>query len=137
MSFGSFDPQGNSQPMAEINTTPLVDVMLVLLVIFLITAPLVHDASVIDLPHANSQPVTNPPHVLRIAVTAHGSLLLDNQDISLEVLTQRFVQESSNDSELHLYADSSTRYARVAEVMAAASRSNLHRIAFVSQPEGK
>lgn len=81
MSFGSFDEAGVTQPMAEINTTPLVDVMLVLLVIFIITAPLFHQAVPIDLPQVNATKLDDKPEVIQLAIDADGKVFWNGEAI--------------------------------------------------------
>jgi biopolymer transport protein ExbD len=138
MSFGSFN-EGGGQPMAEINTTPLVDVMLVLLVIFIITAPLFNQAVPIDLPKVNARDMDDKPLVLRVALDAQDRIYLNDLGVSFEDLDQQFraAMASGQQPEMHLRADRSTRYESIARVMAAAQRSGLEKIAFVTDPAAR
>ncbi len=137
MSFGSFSEGGGGQPMAEINTTPLVDVMLVLLVIFIITAPLFHQAVPIDLPQVDATKLDDKPKVVNLAIDAQGLVFWNGEAIHRELLDARLQEVRAGNPELHLRADRATRYERVAEVMAAAQRNGLVKIAFVTQPSTK
>ena len=137
MSFGSFDSPGVTQPMAEINTTPLVDVMLVLLVIFIITAPLFHQAIAIDLPQVAATKLDEKPTVIQLAVDADGQLFWNGEAVSRADLDRRFAEAAAGQPELHLRADRGVRYEKVADVMAAAQRANIVKIAFVTQPQGQ
>ena len=136
MSFGSFDSSGMTQPMAEINTTPLVDVMLVLLVIFIITAPLFHQAVVVDLPKVESTKLDDKPLILSVAIDADGKVYLDGVVQHRSALQELFAAAMVNgrEPELHLRADRATRYERITEVLAAAQRAGLIKIAFVTEP---
>jgi len=138
MAFGSFnDGHAPAQPMAEINTTPLVDVMLVLLVIFIITAPLFHQAVQIDLPKVDSTKLDDKPPVLQLALDGDGNILIDGAKVARDELHGRFsaaVRASPAGPELHLRADRNTRYERVADVMAAAQEAGIVKIAFVTEP---
>lgn len=136
MSFGSFDSGGTAQPMAEINTTPLVDVMLVLLVIFIITAPLFHQAVPVDLPKVDATRVDDKPQVLSVAIDGDGRVFVDGAAIEPAALAARFAAATADgrDPELHLRADRSTRYERVTEVLALAQKAGLAKIAFVTEP---
>ena len=135
MAFGSFDDSGVSQPMAEINTTPLVDVMLVLLVIFIITAPLFQQAVPIDLPQVSASKLEDKPLVIQLAIDADGGIFWNGEAIERSQLDQRFAESSPRQPELHLRADRGVRYEKVAAVMAAAQRANIVKIAFLTQPE--
>lgn len=134
MSFGSFNEGGTSQPMAEINTTPLVDVMLVLLVIFIITIPVIHQAVPIDLPQVRSQKIEDKPLVIQLALDAEGGYHLDGAPASREALEAHFMATADRQPELHLRADRGTRYERVTEILAAAQRAGINHIAFVTEP---
>ncbi|MFZ4537564.1 ExbD/TolR family protein [Propionivibrio sp.] len=136
MSFGSFNENGPAQPMAEINTTPLVDVMLVLLVIFIITAPLFHQAVPVDLPRVASTKLEDKPLVVSVALDAEGKVFVDAVEIDRSALAARFAASTANglQPELHLRADRGTRYERVAEVLAEAQRAGIVKIAFVTEP---
>jgi biopolymer transport protein ExbD len=138
MSFGSFDEEIGTKPMSEINTTPLVDVMLVLLVIFIITAPLFHQAVPIDLPRVQSTKLDQEPTVINLALDQAGLLYWNGETVARTDLDVRFrkalASNPQNPPELHLRADRKTEYEKVAEVMAAAQRAGLTRIAFVTQP---
>jgi len=135
MSFGSFGEPDGTRPMAEINTTPLVDVMLVLLVIFIITAPLFQQAVPIDLPRVDSTKLVDKPLVLQVAIDAAGQLFLDSAAVGRDDLVSRFnaaAHAGSGVAEMHLRADRDTRYERLTEVMALAQKAGIHKIAFVT-----
>lgn len=134
MAFGSFNEGGGGQPMAEINTTPLVDVMLVLLVIFIITAPIFHQAVPIDLPQVASTKIDEKPEVIQLAVDADGGLFWNGEAVSRTALDERFAAAAGKQPELHLRADRKVPYEKVADVMAAAQRAQIVKIAFVTQP---
>jgi biopolymer transport protein ExbD len=136
MSFGSFDSGGTAQPMAEINTTPLVDVMLVLLVIFIITAPLFHQAVPVDLPQVDATRIDDKPQVLAVAIDADGKVFVDGVVQHRSALPEVFAAAVVNgrEPELHLRADRGTRYERVTEVLADAQRAGIVKIAFVTEP---
>ena len=136
MAFGSFN-EGGGQPMADINTTPLVDVMLVLLVIFIITAPLFHQAVQIDLPRVDSSKLEDKPKVIQLALDGEGALFWDGEAVDRASLESRFAAVSADNPELHLRADRATRYEKVADVMAAAQQNGIVKIAFVTQAMGK
>ena len=129
MAFGSFD-KGPGAPMAEINTTPLVDVMLVLLVIFLITAPVLQQAVVLDLPQASAAPLPAPPRVVRVALNAGGQVFWDDAPLPHEQLAA----VAADQPELHLRADRHTPYEAVAGLIASAQQAGLVKIAFVTEP---
>jgi len=136
MSFGSFGEGGNA-PMVDINTTPLVDVMLVLLVIFIITAPLFHQAIPVDLPRVSSTNLEDKPEVIQLAINADGIAYWNGEAVHRGVLDARFAAASARQPELHLRADREVRYEAVADVMAAAQRNGIVKIAFVTQPPGE
>ncbi|MEO7727067.1 MAG: biopolymer transporter ExbD [Burkholderiales bacterium] len=136
MAFGSFKAGSASAPMAEINMIPLIDVMLVLLVIFIITAPLLTHAVKIDLPKAASNPnLTRPDHIA-LSVNAANEMFWNGERVDRSQLTQRLAASAKLDPqpELHLRADKTTQYQALAEVMAAAAKAGLVRIGFVSDP---
>jgi biopolymer transport protein ExbD len=135
MAFGSFG-ESQQQPMADINTTPLVDVMLVLLVIFIITAPLFNEAIPIDLPQTSASPMDEKPKVLAVALDAEGNLSVDGNPVPADAFEARCREAVAvaRETELHLRADRATRYERVAEIVAAAQRAGLEKLAFVTDP---
>ena len=136
MSFGSFSEGGITQPMGEINTTPLVDVMLVLLVIFIITIPAMHQAVPIDLPQVSSQKVEDKPVVIQLALDADGRYFLDGALAHRADLEGHFAATAARNPELHLRADRGTRYEKVADILAVAQKAGINRIAFVTEPRG-
>ena len=136
MAFGSFDSRRHQGPMAEINVVPLVDVMLVLLVIFIITAPLLTNAVKIDLPKASSSPnITKPDHI-EFAIREDGSFFWSGEKIEKESLSARFAVEARKQPqpELHIRADKLAHYELVAQVMSSAAKAGLVRIGFVTEP---
>ena len=136
----SFINEVHTQPMSEINTTPLVDVMLVLLVIFIITAPLLTHAVKIDLPQATSQPLPDKPEVISLTIDADGRIYWNDvplvQDGSQGELKQKLLQiaDQKPQPELNIRADKETRYQILAEVMAAAQNTGVTKLGFVSEP---
>jgi biopolymer transport protein ExbD len=136
MAFGGFGKGGDNAPMAEINMVPLIDVMLVLLVIFIITAPLLTHAVKIDLPRTASSPNVSKPDSIQLAIRAGGDVFWNGESIDRQALVQRMAAAAKFDPqpEVHLRADRTTEYQRVAEVMSAAARAGLTRIGFVTEP---
>jgi biopolymer transport protein ExbD len=137
MGNNPFSAGEHTQPMSEINTTPLVDVMLVLLVIFIITAPLLTHAVKIDLPQATSQPLEEKPEVIDLAVDADGKLFWNDAEIDKATLVTRMQDESvkQQQPELQIRADKNTRYQVLAEVLAQAQTAGMKKVGFVSQPQ--
>ena len=136
MAIGSFNSPATQAPMAEINTTPLVDVMLVLLIIFIITAPLMTHSVKVDLPRAASSPTPDKPLTLQVAIDAENHVYVGSEAVDRDSLESRFREAVARDAnvEMHLKADRSTRYESVAETMSAARRAGLTKIGFVTQP---
>jgi biopolymer transport protein ExbD len=137
MAFGGFDQRGGQQPMSEINTTPLVDVMLVLLVIFIITAPLFTHAIKLDLPNAQAPTSPEKPETVTLSINGGGDLFWNEDKVpDIAALSARFAQAATRQPqpELHLRADRDTRYQRIAEVMSAAQQAGLAKIGFVTDP---
>jgi biopolymer transport protein ExbD len=123
--------------MAEINVVPLVDVMLVLLVIFIITAPLLTHSVKIDLPKASSTPnITRPDHI-EFGIRENGDLFWNGAPVSRQELAERFAVEAKKEPqpELHIRADRFAHYESVAQVMSVAAKAGLVRIGFVTDPK--
>jgi biopolymer transport protein ExbD len=138
MAFGGFDSQGGPmRPMAEINTTPLVDVMLVLLVIFIITAPLLTHAIRLDLPSAQAPASTETPETVTVSIDAKEQLFWNDAPLAdAQALRERLasIAQRTPQPELHLRADQQVRYQRIAEVMSAAQSAGVTKIGFVTDP---
>lgn len=139
MAMGSFNSQGAQAPTADINMTPLVDVMLVLLIIFIITAPLMTHAVKLELPRASSQPNPAKPLTLQVAINADNQVFIAGEPVTSAALQAKFGAAVARDAnvEMHLQADRATRYESVAATMSAARRAGLSKIGFVTQPEGE
>ncbi len=136
MSMGSLDPRRHQGPMAEINVVPLVDVMLVLLVVFIITAPLLTHSVKIDLPKASNTPnITRPEHI-EFGIRENGTLYWNGAPVTRQGLEARFSVEAKKQPqpELHIRADRHVHYETVAQVMSAAAKAGLVRIGFVTDP---
>ena len=136
MAMGSFNGTGSQMPTAEINMTPLVDVMLVLLIIFMITAPLMTHSVKVDLPRASSTPSLEKTTSLQVSITADNRIFLGSEAVDRNILASRLQDAVTQDAkvELHLQADRAARYERVAETMSAARRAGISKIGFVTQP---
>jgi len=138
MSFGGFErSQAPSQPMAHINVTPLVDVMLVLLIIFIITAPLMAYAIKLDLPSARGLALKTAPKAITLSISTEGQMVWDRVPIDQTTLQQRLAEAARSDPqpELHVRADRTTHYEHIASVMAAAQQAGLTRIGFITAPQ--
>lgn len=137
MAFGSFDQKnGSAHPMTEINMVPLIDVMLVLLVIFIITAPLMAHSIKIDLPQVSSKPVEQEPVVIDLAMDRSGSIYWNDEPVNIDDLREMFVNEGKQDPqpELRIRADADTRYEELAQVLSMAKGSGLKKLGFITQP---
>jgi biopolymer transport protein ExbD len=137
MAFASFDRnKSSSAPMAEINMVPLIDVVLVLLVIFIVTAPLLTNAVKLDLPKATSTADVQKLEKIEFAIDANGALFWAGQRISREDAAAKFAEEGKKrpQPEVYLRADQNAPYRYVAEMLADASKAGLSKVAFVSEP---
>lgn len=135
MAFGTQDE--TDDVMNEINMTPLVDVMLVLLIIFIITVPVMKHSVNIDLPRASSQPQDPKPQTLRLTVDAQGAYFLNEAPVGDADLPRLLKTEAAKDPqpELHIRGDKEVRYERVAQAMSAAQQSGLRKIGFITEPK--
>jgi len=137
MAFASFDSKRSAGPVAEINMVPLIDVMLVLLVIFIVTAPLLSHAVKLDLPKASASVHVPKAEKIAFSIDAAGQRFWDGQPISRAEAAARFALEGqkANQPEVHLRADQDVAYRLVAETLADASQAGLSKVGFVSEPE--
>jgi biopolymer transport protein ExbD len=136
MAFGSFDKGGGQAPMAEINMIPLIDVMLVLLVIFIITAPLLTHAVKVDLPKASSEVNLTKPDNIQLAIDHDGIVYWNGEAVDAPKWRERMAAAAKlkPQPEVHLRADGEVAYRRVAQVMSDAAKVGLTRIGFVTDP---
>lgn len=137
MSLGSFAEEG--EILSEINMTPLVDVMLVLLIIFMLTVPAMQHVVKLDLPRASNQVNDLKPSHVNLFLYVNNRLTWDDQPITKAALLPKLVEVASQQPqpEIHLYADGKVPYEQVAQLMAIAQKSGLKRIGFVSKPTEK
>lgn len=138
MAFGSFSGNRSSAPMAEINVIPLVDIMLVLLVIFIITAPLLTHAVKIDLPRASSSVDDKPAEKIQLAIDGSGQIFWNGEIVEMQGLIEKLQGAGQQEPtpELHLRADRNTRYEILAEVMSEAGKAGVTKLGFVTDPSG-
>ena len=136
MGFGAFNPQRQQSMMSDINVTPMVDVMLVLLVFFILAAPMLTSAVKLELPGARAGAVAVQPDTVTIAIDANGGLYWNDIALDRDGLDARLSAAAtrSPQPELHLRADKNTRYEVVAQVMAAAQTRGLTKLGFVTDP---
>jgi biopolymer transport protein TolR len=127
---------GGQRPMSDINVTPLVDVMLVLLVIFIITAPLMASSIRLDLPRSDAAQPGDTPKFVSLVVDAAGKLYLNDKPVTNDELAAALAQAAadSRDTEVQLRADRTVPYGRVVELMGIANKAGLSRIGFVTEP---
>ncbi len=137
MAFASFDSQRTSAPVSEINMVPLIDVMLVLLVIFIVTAPLLTHAVKLELPRASSTAQLAPAEKVEFAIDVAGQLFWNGEPVTREESQGRFAAAGAlrPQPEIHLQADQSVPYRHVARALADAARAGLTKVGFVSEPE--
>ncbi|ABM96673.1 biopolymer transporter ExbD [Methylibium sp. Pch-M] len=139
MAFASFDRKSSSAPVSEINMVPLIDVMLVLLVIFIVTAPLLTHAVKLDLPKASSQVNELKPDKIEFAIDGAGVRFWNGETVTREEAAQRFADagQKQPQPEVHLRADQAVAYRYVAETLADASKAGLSKVGFVSEPDAR
>ena len=138
MSFGRLERTTGPEPMSDINMTPLVDVMLVLVVIFILTAPLMASSIRLDLPRGEGATPGAAPQFVMLVVDATGQAYLQDEPLSQAALAERLrrIGAEQPDTEVQLRADTAVPYGRVVEVMGAAHAAGLQRIGFVAEPSG-
>lgn len=135
MAFGTQDD--SDEVMNEINMTPLVDVMLVLLIIFIITVPVMKHSVNVDLPKATNQPEESKPETVRLSVDAQGQYYWNELAIADDDLTAHLQATAAKEPQpdLHIRGDKNVRYERVAQAMAAAQRAGVRKIGFLTDPQ--
>ena len=135
MAFGTQDD--SDEVMNEINMTPMVDIMLVLLIIFIITIPVMKHSVNIDLPRATNEAQNIKPETLRLSVDAQGAYYLNDVQIADAALAPILKMAAAQDPqpELHIRGDKSVRYERVAVAMSAAQQAGLRKIGFITEPK--
>ena len=138
MAFGRLERAQGAQPMSEINVTPLVDVMLVLVVILIITAPLLASSVRLDLPRTEAARPSDAAAFVSVVLDKDGQAFVDDQPATNEQLAQRLAAAAKADprTEIQLRADAGVPYGRVVEVMGAAQKAGLNRIGFVAENPG-
>lgn len=135
MAFGTQDD--TDDVMNEINMTPMVDIMLVLLIIFIITVPVMKHSINIDLPRASNEAQIIKPETIRLTVDAQGSYFINEVALSETELAPRLKLAAAQNPqpELHIRGDKNVRYERVAQAMAAAQQAGLRKIGFITEPK--
>ena len=136
MAFGG-DTGGGRRAMTDINVTPLVDVMLVLLIIFMVTAPLIQSGVKVDLPHASAQQMEHSEEKLVLTITRDRRIFLGDTeippaDLEAKLSTNARIQK---DKELYLHADRSLNYGLVVEIMATARRAGVESLGMITEPD--
>ncbi|RYF30547.1 MAG: biopolymer transporter ExbD [Comamonadaceae bacterium] len=133
-SLGSGSGRGQ-RPLSDINVTPLVDVMLVLLVIFIITAPLMASSIKLDLPQTDAGQPNDTPKFVSLSIDPAGKVFFNDQAVTPEELVDKLAKAAadSKDTEVQLRADQTVPYGRVVELMGVANKAGLSRIGFVTE----
>ena len=139
MAFGRLERDPGSRPMSDINMTPLIDVMLVLLVIFIITAPLMSTSLKLDLPKTEGARPSDAPLYIAVAVNEQGQLFVGDEAVTAKQLLQRARDAAQRDpaTEVQLRADSRVPYGRVAELIGLVQEAGLTRVGFVTEAAAK
>ncbi len=135
----AFSTGGGSGPMADINTTPLIDVMLVLLIIFMLTAPILAHRVRVDLPQKTDQIVEQVPEIIKIRVEANGALIMNELPVTAVELEQKFVEIGQDEDKLQdvvqLRGADEVVYQRITDVLTLASQNNVKKISFTELEE--
>jgi biopolymer transport protein TolR len=136
MAFGRLERTQGEPPMSDINVTPLVDVMLVLVVIFIITAPLLASSIRLDLPRAEGTQPGDAPRFVTVVLDRGGQVFLNDKPVNAAQLADQLAAAAKQnpDTEIQLRADQTVAYGRVVEVMGVAHKAGLSRIGFVAEP---
>jgi biopolymer transport protein TolR len=136
MAFGG-DTGGGRRAMTDINVTPLVDVMLVLLIIFMVTAPLIQSGVKVDLPRASAQQMEHSEEKLVLTITRDRRVFLGNTEIPPAQLETKLAANAriQKDKELYLHADRSLPYGQVVEIMAVARRAGVESLGMITEPD--
>ena len=137
MSFGRLERNRGSQPMSDINMTPLIDVMLVLLIMFIITIPVMTHAVKLDMPRASNAPSNVQPIVINLEIDFDGTVLWNGTPVEIDSLEGYFRREAANDPqpELHIRPSKRAKYDVVARVLASAQRNGMRKIGFVGNEQ--
>ncbi len=137
MSFGSSTDSGGRRALTDINVTPLVDVMLVLLIIFMVTAPLMQSGVKIDLPKASAQQMEHAEEKLVLTITRDKKVSLGDTEIPFDQLEVKLSTNArlQKDKELYLHADRSLSYGQVVEIMAIAKRAGVESLGLITEPD--
>ncbi len=136
MSFGRLERTSPPKPMSDINMTPLVDVMLVLVVIFMLTAPLLASSIRLDLPKTDAAKPNEAPQAVTLVVDKTGQAFLNDKPVTLDQLADALARAAgvNPDTEVQLRADEAVPYGRIVTVMGVAQKAGLNRIGFVADP---
>ena len=132
-------PKAEGRVMGEINVTPMVDIMLVLLIVFIITAPVMHQAFRLNLPQENADAIRQEPAETNLFISAAGEVSIDDRVTPEEALAGEFarIREKDPETVIHLRADEKTPYGRIARALALTREAGLTRILFVTRPGKK
>ena len=137
MAFGRLERNPGTQPMSDINMTPLIDVMLVLLVIFMITAPLMTTSLKLELPKTDAAQPSDTPQFISVALDRDGRMFYGDEAVDATVFAERVgaAAKRNPQTEVQLRADKAVPYGRVAELIGVVQKAGLTRIGFVAEPE--
>ena len=135
---GRSQPRGRYRPLSEINVTPLVDVMLVLLIIFMVTAPLMTSGVSVDLPKTNAQPLNSDSQPLTVSIDASGKIFLQNQEVDLPDLVAKLqaIAQNNQDRRIFVRGDKDLAYGRIMQVMGTIAQGGFSKVALLAEQPG-
>jgi len=130
--------RGRYRPLAEINVTPLVDVMLVLLIIFMVTAPLMTSGVTVDLPKTNAAPLNNDNQPLTVSIDAKGKIYLQDEEVAIEGVVEKLkaVAQNNADRRIFVRGDKDLAYGRIMEVMGTIAQGGFTKVALLAEQRG-